>query len=211
MYAVGRGTMLELTFTSMVVVVTAVANLLGAGGKSGAPPKAVGLAELLSLPDEEYRAEPYLRAAGSLQALGEEKACSLLGKLASKDRYPYTRTLSLCRMLFEAKPRSTFRRAYIGAAVFLGGTEYGDWPLEPIAVVDGVPFLITKGYNLGGQPERPLAYVRYCMEECRWNTFKFKVKPKEEMRKALEKLLSSRKLKGKLDRSDQEFLEGQVK
>src|SRR5437868_5544038 len=94
--------------------------------------KAKRLADLLALPTEDYRVDPYLRAAQALQAMGREKGCARLRELAAKEKYPYTRTLSLCRMLFQSKPKGTFRRAFIGGAFFAPGTDYTDWPSEPI-------------------------------------------------------------------------------
>src|SRR5262245_31321698 len=99
-------------------------------------------------------------------------------------------------MLFQAKAGAKFRRAHIGAPAFPPGTDFADWPNEPIEITDGVPFLIIErgGYLLGGEPEAPSAYVRYCLKECDWNGKAYKPKSKEEKRKALEKLVTSHKI-----------------
>jgi hypothetical protein len=206
----GGNTMVKWTFASVILLTTGVPHLL-ADSKSEEPAKEVRLAEPLALPADHYRVDPYLKAAEGLQAMGKEKAIPLLHKLASREAWPYTRTLTLCRLLFEARPKSTFRRALIGGAFFPGGTDYKDWPLEPVEIVDGVPFLIAIGYGLGGFPEPPSLYVRYCEAKCQWSTFKFKPKSKKEKQKALDKLLSSPKLKGKLDKSDRAFFDAQIK
>ena len=65
--------------------------------------------------------------------------------------------------------------------------------------------------SLGGLPEPPTVYVRYCIKSCDWNSFRFKPRSKEEKRKALEKLLSLPKLKGKLTKEDRAFFEEQIK
>lgn len=77
--------------------------------------------------------------------------------------------------------------------------------------MDGVPFRVVRGYNLGGKAESPASYLVYCLTECEWNDFKFKPKSRKEKKKALESLLKSPKLKGKLKDGDKDFLEAQIK
>jgi hypothetical protein len=178
-------------------------------------PKAteVGVADLLKLPDEDdYKVDPYLRAAQSLQAMGEEEACKLLAALAAKDKWSATRTVTLCRMFFKAKSGGAFRGPLLGAPSFLaGGDDAADWPLEPITIVDGVPFRVVRGYTLFGKAEPSASYLAYCLTECEWNDFKFKPKSLKEKQKALESLLKSPKLEGKLKDDDKDFLQAQIK
>jgi hypothetical protein len=178
----------------------------------------IGVAELLKLANDPYayKIDAYLDAARSLQALGKDKACALLNELAEKELadkhgWPFLRTVTLCRMLFRAKPKDTFYSAGIGAWLFVGKRDSDDWPLEPIVIVDGIPFLVACGAVLGGMPELPTSYVQYCVKDCDWNDLKFKAKTKDEKRKALDSLLSSPQLKGKLEDGDKEFLEAQIK
>jgi hypothetical protein len=176
-------------------------------------PKAVGLADLLALSRGGYEADPYLRAVESLQAMGKVKALKLLRELAAKekDKSISDRTVILCRMLFKAKPGSTFRSPRIGGGMVVGNANYEHWPTYPIEIVDGVPFLIAKGYIFrGGVPESPADYLRYCEEQCDWNTKRFRRRSKEEKRKALDKLMSSPKLMLKLEKDDGNFLRAQV-
>ena len=70
---------------------------------------------------------------------------------------------------------------------------------------------MASGYLLGGESESPASYIRYCTEECDWSTFRFAPKSREERRKALRKLLSSPKLKGKLDERERACFEAQIK
>jgi hypothetical protein len=196
---------------TVLLLLTLGAGTLVAGDKTSGAPKAIRLADLLALPVEEYRSDPYIQAAQSLQALGKEKTSALLRELAAKEDWPYCRTLSLCRMLFQAKPERTFRRAAVGGVSFPGRTKYEDWPLEPLEIVDGVPFFVARCYILGGEPELPTKYVRYCIEECDWSTLKFTPKSKEEKQKALAKMLLAPRLKGKLDEDERETLEAQIK
>jgi hypothetical protein len=170
-------------------------------------------ASLKDLPDFQtlaHRVAPYIDAAAMLQASGKDKASATLLKLA-KDREHDDQVIVLCRMLFVPKAKGEFRRPLIGAAHFLGGTDYADWPLEPIEWVDGVPFVITQGYSLRGKAEPAEVYLKYCIENCAWNGVQFKPKSDQEMRKALDKLLASPKWKAQLDDAEKAFLSSQVR
>jgi hypothetical protein len=163
-----------------------------------------------------YKVNPYLRAAVALQGMGRERAVEHLRAWAAKgddDRF-----IVLCRMLFTARPGGEFRRPLLGAALFVGGdmlqatdSEYKNWPLEPIELVDGVPLLVTRGYALGGRAEPPSSYLAYCVKHCDWSTFRFRAKSPAQKAAALKKLMSQEKVKGKLGRVDVEFLEAQLK
>jgi hypothetical protein len=170
----------------------------------------VSLNDLPDFRHADYKAEPYIRAAATLQALGKDKAGATLLALA-KDDQRGERIPILCRMLYTKKAGAEFRRPAIGAAVFLGKTTYSDWPLEPIELVDGVPFLITRGYFVCGHPEPATSYVRYCLQNCDWSCEQFKPKSNKEREKALEKLLASPKWKAQLTVGGKEFLTLQIK
>jgi hypothetical protein len=153
---------------------------------------------LKELPDfewggEKFRADPYIRVAAELQAMGKEKGRDLLFALTLAPKRS-SATFILARMLFVPKG-GEFRAPRLGRPFCVGGTNYEDWPLEPITLVDGIPFLIVRGYRGTGIPEETRAYVKYCMENCDWNTFHFKPKSAKEKKQALEKLLASRKWK----------------
>jgi hypothetical protein len=167
---------------------------------------------LTSLPEpraERYKVDPYLQAAADIQAKPANVAADTLRAMARHD--DSNRTIVLCRILFTAKPGETFWRPAIGGAVFLGGTDYRDWPLEPIQLVDGVPFLISRGYILLGQTTSAESYVRYCLEHCDWNPIRYKPKSAAEKDAALAELLASPKWKTKLPAYDREFLSAQIR
>src|SRR5262249_43504925 len=112
------------------------------------------LVDLLALPTTQYRITPYLASAQALQRMGKEKARALLTALAAKDEaFPHMRTIVLCKMLFKPMREAKFRSAGIGEPFFVGKTQVADWPLEPLAVVDGVPFYIVRSYALAGEAE----------------------------------------------------------
>jgi hypothetical protein len=171
---------------------------------------ALDLAPSSGLQNGKFKADDYVSAAIELQKLGHDPACQKLLRSAQSTGAGLN-IPPLCRMLFCKRPNSEFRRAAKGGAQFLGDTDYSDWPLEPIALVDGVPFLITQGYVLAGFPESDEAYVRYCITECDWSTEIFSEPTREQKRDALAKLLASGKWKRPLNKQEQDFLADQVR
>jgi outer membrane protein assembly factor BamB len=158
--------------------------------------------------DSSYRVDPFLRAAVALQAMGKEKACEKLLELSTDPRRG-DRVIVLCRMLF-TKKAAGIRRPMLGGPVFLAETSAMDWPLEPIELVDGVPFLITRGYELGGSPEPGEGYLKYCITACAWNDVAFTVPGPKAKQAALDKLLQSPKWKARLGDEEKKFLAAQI-
>ena len=93
---------------------------------------------------------------------------------------------------------------------FLGGTDYDNWPLEPIELVNNVPFLITVGYSLKGKAELAEDYLKYCIQHCTWNNAPFMPDAGKAMKKALDTLLASPKWKVPLDDGEKQFLSSQI-
>lgn len=176
---------------------------------SGCAPSG-GLSSLSGLWGGNYRVTPYLRAASRLHAMGRTAACEKLMEAAKAGSLEEP-VIVLCRMLFVRRGASEFRRPMIGGASFFGGTDYADWPLEPIDFVDGIPFLITRGYRLGGFPEPAASYLQYCMTACDWTARNWKEPTEEELRGALAKLLASVKWKRPLEAADRDFFSGQIR
>ncbi len=168
--------------------------------------------DLASLPDPQsakYKAGPYISTAARLQEMRREAACQALLQAAKTSR-ENQQIIVLCRMLFTKRSGSEFRRPLIGGARFFGATDYPHWPLEPIELVDGVPFLITQGYVLAGVPEPAHAYLQYCMANCDWSTIRFREPTVTQKRGALAKLVASRKWKRPLDTYERDFLSAQI-
>lgn len=186
---------------SLLLLVTAVANCT-----TGTD---VSLEKLPGFQDGAFKSEPYIRAAVALQAMGRERACEQMMALAKRD-LDSEQLFVLCRMLFVRRGTSEFRRPMIGEAGFLADTTYADWPLEPIELVDGVPFVIAGGYSLGGEPESPESYLRYCMSDCDWITFRYREQSCVEMRSALAKLVASPKWRRPLKQEECRHLAEQI-
>jgi hypothetical protein len=168
--------------------------------------------DLAALPPpnaQPFVSAPYLRAAAYLQALGQKAACEKMKQAAEANREG-RQVIVLCRMLFTKKDDEKFRRPELGSPGFLGGTRPADWPLEPIAEVKGVPFLIVRDYSLRGKTESAAAYLKYCMEQCSWNDFRFAQVPPGQMRESLDELIKSTAWKQPLDEEERLFLARQI-
>ena len=157
-----------------------------------------------------FKVAPYVRAAALLQALGKEKACEQLGRLAKMDNED-GQVAILCRLLFTKKENKEFRAPLFGDPIYMGGTRDIDWPLSPIEIVDDVPFFIVRGYNLGGLPEPSLVYLNYCREHCEWSKTRFDHVNDKSIEKALEKLLASKKWSMPLTDYERKLLISQTK
>ncbi|HEY2784347.1 MAG TPA: hypothetical protein VGJ05_05160 [Fimbriiglobus sp.] len=155
---------------------------------------------------EKHFSDAYIEMSIHLQKMGKDKAVAFL-----KSPSDSTKVIPLCRMLFTAKPMMEFRRPSIGAPDFFGRTGMNDWKLEPIDIVDGVPFVIVHGYTLGGRAETGRAYLNYAVENCEWSKFEYAKKSTEEKQKALTKLIESKKWKDPLSERVKEFLSVQIK
>lgn len=159
---------------------------------------------------ENHKVDTYIQDAIRLQAQGKARAFASLATMA-RQKGQMHKIYTLCRMLFTNRKGTEFRRPRIGGAAFLGRTDYSDWPLEPIEIVDGVPFLISRGYMLGGEPEYPDMYLDYCFKSCEWGGTKFTIKSEEEKQMALKRLLESTKWKAPLNQHEKQFLSDQIK
>ena len=160
--------------------------------------------------DGSYKVDPFIRAAVALQKMGKEKACEKMLELSAGPKR-HESMFVLCRMLFTKKPAGEFRLPALGVPTFLGETRQPDWPLVPIELVDGVPFLITRGYALGGRGEHGKSYLLYCIKECAWNDVAFKEMDPKAKQAALNKLLAPPKWKVPLTDFEKKFLAEQIK
>jgi hypothetical protein len=157
----------------------------------------------------DYRVTPYIRTAMSLQQMGQKRACLDLMRLAKRND-DAEQIYVLCRMLFSQRPSAEFRPPGIGEPVFLGGSDWTNWPNQPIEIVNGVPFLVTWSYKIFGQIEPPADYLAYCMTNCNWNKLVFVLKNKEELHLALNTLTNSPKWKRPLTPHELEILQSQI-
>ncbi len=159
-----------------------------------------------------YRFEPFLEQAVALQGMSELARIARLKVLAADPRHG-SDVFVLCRMLFDAKPVSTFRRPLIGGAMFIGARsfatedDYARWPLEPITLYRGAPFLIVQGYVLAGLPEHPAEYLEYCLDSCRWRDMTYAVINKSERMEIAERFVAEHP---ELSEQDHDFVRQQA-
>ena len=133
-----------------------------------------------------YKADQFIAAAEMLQSMGKDKAVAMLRQAMANRTASDDTIIVLCRLLFTAKPGGQFRAPSLGAAVVIGGRD--NFPLEPIEIVNGFPFLVVSGYNQTEVPEPADTYLNYCLSDCDWGTFAYKPKTVPEKTMALEKL-----------------------
>jgi len=139
-----------------------------------------------------YRVDPYLRIAEKLQRLDIDSRVIVLRQLDEKIGNDHRGMIVLCRMLFCAKDGKAFRRPHLGELAGIGETEEEDWPLEPIALVDGIPFSIVFAYSgAGALPETGRHYLDYCLAQCNWSNTSYRRHSRSEKLVALGKLMRS--------------------
>jgi hypothetical protein len=192
----------------------AVTLLLGAGGCTVVEPSA----EIRQLDElaagqtgQTFRSKPYLEMAALLQAMPQKEAVDQLRRWAHSGKYE-TQVIVLCRMLFEDKDGGPLKLAP-SQELFdndhampqtsdhglegIGATRGSDWPDWPIAIVNGVPFLIEAKYNgvVSGpwspKPPPPFSpvYLDYCLREGRWTSHRYALADFAARQKALDALL----------------------
>lgn len=183
--------------------------IFSAGCANDSPRAKISFSDLPGIHTGHYEADTYIQTAVALQSLGRSAALERLYFMA-RSKGADARVTLLCPMLFAKRLGSDFRGPMLGAASFLGGTDYSDWPLEPIALVEGLPFLTTRGYALAGQAEENESYLHYCETNCDRSAFRYSTKTKQQQRSALSALMALPKWKKPLDESEKAFLEGQT-
>lgn len=156
-----------------------------------------------------FKIDRHLGEAITIQRLGREAGVQRLRKL-SKALGSDVNVLLLCRMLYKNSAGADFRPPGSGATKFLGGTSPDDWPLEPIELVDGVPFVVAMDGSLAGALERDEVYLDYCETNCVWSDFQYALKTAKEERVALAKLLGSSRWKRTLRQEEVDYLSGQI-
>jgi hypothetical protein len=174
---------------SLALLAVALAIVGTMGARASEP-----LSGLSGLDFDTFRADTYIQVAVELQAIGRQGALRRLHTMAL-DRNSYSTVLILCRMLFTQGVRSNLRAPRLGMPIYFGGTNDADWPVAPIEVVDGIPFLITTGYFLAGVAESAESYLRYSESEGDWSGVHYTIKTAQEKQGALTKLLASPKWK----------------
>ncbi len=141
-----------------------------------------------------FTSAPYVALAVQLQILGKDKGVAKLREWAETRKHD-KQVIVLCRMLFVPGKDGEFRRPLLGGPGCLGGTRAEDWPLEPITIIDGIPFRIVTGYRLAGVAEGGISYLDYCLAHTNWSIRRYRIVTDEAIQAAFEKLKDSPKWK----------------
>lgn len=156
---------------------------------------------------QQYAVFPYIEAAILLQNIGRESALPILQECC-EDGENQNKIIILCRMLYENEDE--MRRPLIGATTFPGNSTYTDWASEPIELVQNIPFLLVRGYCLGGCPESALNYLEYCELNCTWRDEIYSMPSDDKLLSALDELLNSEKWQRPLTDTEKEFFSSQI-
>jgi len=86
-----------------------------------------------------------------------------------------------------------------------------DWPLEPITLIDDIPFLIVITYMKAGESQHGASpYLRYCISDADWTTRRYHTVTKQEIETGFQKLLNSPIWKQPLDKWELGFIRKQT-
>jgi len=177
------------------------------------------------LTPDNYNPAKILATADKLIASGKEAAYSSLLKYAEKpiavhieNRDDYAAWL--CLLVYDPKPDSGLPTPLFGAPDFPDIDHIVlnriDWPRFPLALNQGVPFLLVSGYDIAGFPEPGSWFIKRCRANGIFHTNIYPIPSHAEAKKALNDLISSQEWKALSwsDRQDQpekiEFLRSQV-
>ena len=113
-------------------------------------PLAVPIAEAPIIAGWDYRTSDLVRVVNSLRRIGKEKSLRLLWKYnESSDRDRVDRIVLVCQSLFVNK--QSWRTPSLGEPVSIMQQEHiKKFPSFPLAISEGVPFLVVEGYRIGG-------------------------------------------------------------
>jgi len=196
-----RGSLKRMN-TSLLSCLFSMFTLFAAAMDGDAPSKAEPDLDrlpplIISSKEKTFRADPYIAAAGWLQAMGKEEAFRCLGDFNSRKDFQLTDDFRaykaeaiyvLCRMLFTARAGHDFRAPMLGAP----SEHKNQAPLAPVHIVDGVPFLTVKyALKRGEATEEPTDYLLYCITQCDWSHYHYTSKSMSEKRAAMAKLLAT--------------------
>ncbi len=168
---------------------------------------------MAKLAGQTFRCQAYLELAEAIQALPKKDAEKQLREWAGSGKYS-DEIVILCSMLFVGRDGAAIPTA-TKVGHFQGdspgnfsswrgiGTSNGpDWPDWPVALVDGIPFLIAADYNpflfeWGGAwsaepgPQLAAVYLEFCLTQAQWTTHRYEPADSASRQRALGTLLKS--------------------
>ena len=138
-----------------------------------------------------YRADYLIRAVNHLRKLGREEALRALKNYAKQTEHQENEKIFLiCRCLFK-NPRG-WKQPILGRpSPLIVSDNTRKFPLFPLAIKNGVPFLIVEGYELQGSPE----LVDGCMQLCGHLPLISEDMPETNLKEAAQRLVTSKEFK----------------
>ncbi len=122
------------------------------------------LNQVATMPIEDYNPSYVIEAVNALQPLGKKKALEQIDSyLEGRDKggkYIYG-LFWVLRVLFDVPMAIGFPTVRIGQPSIPPPTDSGKLPRFPIVIVRDNPFLVIRGYDLGGLPEQVETHVAY--------------------------------------------------
>lgn len=141
-----------------------------------------------------------IRAVNALQRVGKERALGHLEeytRLADGPEYSWTDldvVFWIIRLLFEpARAGDRIPSPAIAWALLIDhdSPAVHNWPIEPVACVNGIPFMAGHGINIGGRIEHPTSHILWAR---RFGVIRDKpMRPTSSPLEAAEALVSSRR------------------
>ena len=151
-----------------------------------------------------FREKPFTcavlaEAVNHYVALGEKAAVKELEDLVSDWEKDFKQDFSrnerigwVCRILFQPKEKEPLREpAFGGLLIPHRSMPLKTWPFFPVASSGRSYFVLSQGYIVGGEPEDPKAYLKYCRTEGKFRTKEVPIPTKDEALKDAEELRKS--------------------
>lgn len=140
----------------------------------------------------EFTSATLAEAVNHYIEMGEEKANKQLDSWTVEPSNK-VRIGWICRILFEPKDKKPLRGPLYGALMgFPRPMALENWPLYPIALSGNTYFVLGDRYLLGGHPEDPRDYVRYCRENGTFRKVPVPVPTRRQALEDFEKLMQSK-------------------
>lgn len=163
-------------------------------------PKSKPSFDLLLCPGPtNYAPDKVIRAANYLIELGEETAYELLVIEAKrKNRFSRSdeRISILSTLLWRNGASPPLRRIMFGGLISVPerSMKDEDWPMLPICLSEGVPFLLGSGYVSAGKgPESGVDYLSYCKNNGKFRQQPYPIPTRREAERAVTSLFASEK------------------
>lgn len=169
------------------------------------PPEMEVICRTRGWPFENPNSVDLIQAVNVLQAMGKERALGAIERYIAISEghehfYRSDHLFWILRLLFE--PIELGKRRHGPAiAVYLVDSRSVDaasWPLEPLELVDDIPFMVGRRIALGGMPEHPSKYIQWVREHAIIR--QYPLQPSTNPIAAAQKLTSSNKFKQLFDR-----------